>query len=142
MSEVLQCAWCDEDDLAWRTLRQTKLSRSFVSTPWFRNGQCLVIPMRHIASIHELTLEESADIMTELGRLGELLDEGFGTGVMQKYMPLQGENGIKMNHLHFHVFPRQEKEEGLFPTPYPNDFSAFHQPDRSEVMKLVERLRI
>lgn len=79
--------------------------------------------------------------MTELGRLGNLLDIGFGTGIMQKFMPLQGENGIKMNHLHFHVFPRQENEDGLFPTPYPNDFSAFYQPDKDSVLELVERLR-
>lgn len=141
MNTSPDCAWCDEKDLQWRTIRTTKLSRSFVSTPWFRDGQCLVVPIRHITSVHELTAEESADIMMELGRLGQLLDNGFGTGIMQKFMPLQGQNGIKMNHLHFHVFPRQEREDGLFPTPYPNDFSAFYQPDRSQVLKLVQLLQ-
>ncbi len=78
--------------------------------------------------------------MLELGRLSKLLDEGYGTGIMQKYMPLQVENGVKMNHLHFHVFPRREEEEGLFPTPYPNSFEAFYQPGQDKVVKLVKRL--
>lgn len=141
MGKLSDCAWCNEEDLEWRTIRKSSFSRSFVSKPWFRGGQCLVIPLRHISSIHELNPEEAADIMAELGRLGKSLDEGFGTGVMQKFAPLQGENGIKMSHLHFHVFPRQEVEEGLFPTPYPNDFSAFYQPTQAEVVELVEKLR-
>lgn len=79
--------------------------------------------------------------MTELGRLGVSLDAGYGTGIMQKFAPLQDQNGIKMNHLHFHVFPRRESEEGLFPTPYPNDFSAFYKPNEAEAIDLVEKLK-
>ncbi len=113
---------------------------SFVSRPWFREGQCLVVPTRHITTLAELTVEEAVVIMGELGRLSMLLDDGFGTGVMQKYQPLQADNGIKVSHLHFHVFPRTE-DEALFPVPEPNSFAGFIMPPEDTVKALVEGLR-
>jgi len=79
--------------------------------------------------------------MAELGRLSAKLDNGFGTGIMQKYQPLQAENGIKVSHLHFHVFPRTEHEAGLFPVPEPNSFDGFTRPSEAEVTALTESLR-
>jgi diadenosine tetraphosphate (Ap4A) HIT family hydrolase len=100
-----------------------------------------VIPKRHITTLAELTAEEGAAIMTELGRLSHALDAGYGTGVMQKYQPLQAENGIKVSHLHFHVFPRYEDEASLFPVPEPNSFDGFVRPSDEEVAILIQRLR-
>lgn len=79
--------------------------------------------------------------MGEIGRLSSLVDKGFGTGVMQKYQPTQAENGIKVNHLHFHVFPRVENETGLFPVPIPNDFSGFTPPSRQQIKELLGILK-
>lgn len=78
--------------------------------------------------------------MQELGRIGLRLDIGFGTGIAEKYVPLQSENGIKMNHLHYHVFPRNE-EDVLFPVPEPNSFDGFFLPTDDEVRLLAESLR-
>lgn len=135
------CAWCANVGLEKRTIQQTELIRSFVSVPWFRHGHCLVIPLRHVASVDELTTQEASEVLLEAGRLGKLLDVGFGKGIMQKDDPIQPRNGVKMDHLHFHVFPRRKKEDGLFPTPYPNQFSAFHKPTDKEVADLIKRLR-
>ena len=79
--------------------------------------------------------------MGELGRLSLKLDKGSGTGIMQKYQPLQAENGIKVNHLHFHVFPRIEDETELFPVPQPNTFDGFVTPSADEVIAVAEALR-
>ncbi len=114
---------------------------TIVSDPSFRRGYCLVVPRRHVTTPGELTPDEAGTIMLELGRLSAALDEGYGTGIMQKYQPLQTENGIKVSHLHFHVFPRLEHESGLFPTPEPNDFSGFSPTPRSEIARLIELLR-
>ena len=141
MSNEEYCDWCSGHDLEWRTINKSNLIRSFVSKPWFRVGHCLVIPMRHLSSIDDLREDEAANLMLELGRLSKLLDQGFGVGVMQKYMPMQAENSVKMNHLHFHVFPRQKEEQGLFPTPYPNSFESFYIPDTKNVSELVEQLK-
>ncbi len=81
--------------------------------------------------------------MAELGRLSLKLDNGFGAGMMQKFQPTQGENGIKVNHLHFHIFPRLEEESGLFPVPEPNDFQDGFSfaPDKT-IGDLANKLRV
>lgn len=134
------CEFCNPDSLKWRTINTSVTFLSFVSNPCFREGHCLVIPRRHIQSPSELTKEEGAEIMGELGRLGKHLDKGYGTGIIQKYMPLQAENGVKMNHLHFHVFPRLEHEKYLFPVPEPNKFEGFYKPTNEAIKKLVIEL--
>ena len=141
MNNAEQCAFCDKESLEWRTVNANDLFISFISKPWFRPGQTLVIPNRHVTSVAELTPQEGEAIMGELGRLGLLLDQGYGTGVMQKYQPLQEENGVKMNHLHFHTFPRFEYEPGLFPVPEPNSFDAFYTPSDEEVVEWANRLK-
>lgn len=88
----------------------------------------------------ELSDSESSEIMRELGRLSGLLDSGYGAGIVQKHQPQQAENGIKMRHLHFHVFPRIEKD-ALFPTPIPNSFEAFYVPSEEEVNQLLNTVR-
>ena len=137
----VNCAFCDISGLEWRTIRSGELFLSFVSKPWFRHGQCLVVPKRHVEAPYELNREEGAEIMQELGRLGLALDSGYGTGTMEKFMPQQAENGIKMNHLHYHVFPRQAHEDNLFPVPQPNSFEGFVMPTDDEVKALAKALR-
>jgi diadenosine tetraphosphate (Ap4A) HIT family hydrolase len=141
MKTLKSCVFCEPQNLEPRIIRREALFTSFVSVPHFRDGQCLVIPNRHVTTIGELTIEEGGAIMVELGRLSALLDGGTGTGVMQKYQPLQAENGIKVHHLHFHVFPRLEAEEGLFPVPTPNSFDGFTMPDERAVSVLRVRLQ-
>jgi diadenosine tetraphosphate (Ap4A) HIT family hydrolase len=141
MANIEDCAFCDRPTLEWRTIRSEELFTSFVSRPWFREGQSLVIPNRHLVNTSELSPEEGAAIMGELGRLSLKLDEGFGSGIMQKYQPLQAENGIKVTHLHFHIFPRLANEAGLFPVPQPNTFDGFTVPSEDEVIAIAEALK-
>lgn len=135
------CAFCDRGNLAGRMIQEGDQCLSFVSSPWFRWGHCLVAPRRHVTTVAELSPHESSALMIELGRLGRLLNQGYGSGIMQKYQPLQPENGIKVHHLHFHVFPRLAEEATLFPTPQPNDFTGFSMPSETEVAVLLDSLR-
>lgn len=138
MSE--QCDFCSRHDMADRIIRSDELITSFVSNPRFREGQCLVIPNRHIVQIGELETDEAASVMLEIGRLATWLDRGFGYGVMEKFQPTQADNGIKVAHLHFHVFPRFEHEENLFPMPQPNRFEGFYHAPSDEIADLARRL--
>lgn len=141
MINTESCVFCDKQSLEWRTIRTEELFTSFVSRPWFRQGHSLVIPNRHVINPAELSPQESAAIMGEIGRLLVKLDKGFGTGMMQKHQPLQAENGIKVNHLHFHVFPRIKDEPDLFPVPSPNTFDGFIVPSEEEVIATAEALK-
>ena len=141
MTASSTCVFCEPSNLEGKIIRHERHFISFVSTPWFRAGHSLVVPTRHVTTIAELLPEESGAIMSEIGRISALLDDGFGSGVMQKYQPTQPENGIKVNHLHFHVFPRHKEEDGLFPVPKPNDFTGFSQPSSDDIQQLVLKLR-
>ncbi len=137
---VKVCVFCNPSTQVERLFRTGEYSFSIISKPWFREGHCVVIPKRHIITISELRDGEASEIMKELGRLSNLLDQGFGAGVMQKYQPTQAENGIKVNHLHFHVFPRLQSEEMLFPVPLPNTFNGFTTPGPNAIAALMARL--
>jgi len=136
----MTCPFCDTQNLASRLIRANQWCISLVSSPWFRPHHCLVIPRRHITRVAELEGSEAQAIMIELGHLAQQLDVGFGSGIMQKYQPLQAENGIKVHHLHFHVFPRHGQESGLFPTPMPNSFAGFATPTDTEAQRLIAYL--
>ena len=138
---TFECAFCDDNIDNERRIRIGRHFFSIVSKPWFRPGHSLVIPKRHITTIAELWPKESAEIMNEIGRLSLLLDHGHGSGMMQKYQPEQNENGIKMTHLHFHVFGRLENEENLFPTPEPNNFEGFYSPTPDEISTFANKLK-
>jgi ATP adenylyltransferase len=140
MAMSRECVFCEPSDLEERIIRRGRHCLSIVSNPWFRAGHSLVIPERHIATIAELRPDESVAIMAEIGRISLILDDGFGTGLMQKYQPLQSENGIKVNHLHFHIFPRQKDEENLFPAPEPNSFRGFSAPSSADIQEYVQKL--
>jgi histidine triad (HIT) family protein len=138
------CVFCDHDRIVAAgsaVIRNQNLFLSFTSNPGFRDGHVLVIPRRHVEKIDKLTDDESAAIMAEIGRLSKLFDCGFGTGLMQKFQPTQSENDVKVNHLHFHVFPRVENERGLFPVPEPNSFDGFHLIDKVEAERLADSLK-
>lgn len=141
MREIEKCVFCDETKQQERVIRAERLFMSFVSKPWFRDGHCLVVPKRHIEKVSELTSEESSTVMAELGRLSMGLDRGFGSGIMQKFHPLQTENGIKVNHLHFHVFPRLASDEMVFPVPEPNTYQGFVDPTLTQIDDLVRSLK-
>lgn len=141
MTKNNTCVFCDLPNLEGKIIRRERHFISFISTPWFRAGHSLVIPTRHTTTIAELNPDEASAIMTEIGRISAALDDGFGTGVMQKYQPLQAENGIKVNHLHFHIFPRRKDEDDLFPVPEPNDFTGFSQPTGDDIKNFVKKLR-
>jgi diadenosine tetraphosphate (Ap4A) HIT family hydrolase/ADP-ribose pyrophosphatase YjhB (NUDIX family) len=137
----MNCVFCNPSKLSDKIIFQDNLILSFVPEPRAVEDAILVIPRRHVERIAELTDDESTAIMREVGRIGETLDNGSGSGLMQKFQPLQEENGIKVNHLHFHVFPRAKGEKKLFPVPDPNDFSGMKPVSKDEVSRLINLLR-
>jgi histidine triad (HIT) family protein len=142
MVNLENCAFCRTLGLEWRTITFRTHYFSILSVPRFRPGHCLVIPRRHVTTISQLNSNERDGIMLEIGRLQDRLDNGGGSGLMQKFQPAQAENGIKMDHLHFHVFPRHEPETNLFPVPQPNNFKeGFKSVDRDTIVELLPYVR-
>lgn len=106
MSEA--CAYCQPGALEGRLIYEDGLVRSFLSNPRLTRGHSLVIPRRHVEPPAPLTAAEVA-VLDETERLRALMLGSFATGVdifqkTREQVP-EGHNDVKMDHIHFHVWP-------------------------------------
>lgn len=122
----MNCPFCnlDNPELSTRIIKRGKFSYSLVSKHWMKPNHCLTIPYRHITQASELTTEEAAEIILELGRCGSLIDMGYGYELRQKYAPATPDGEVKQSHLHFHVIPRTQND-GVFAELENNSFDGF-----------------
>ncbi len=135
------CDFCaPTDDMESRIVRRGQLSYSMVSNPSFRDGQTLVIPNRHVRELHELTIDELAEIQRELGRIAAILDVGYGYEILQKFQPSKPDDEIKRDHAHIHVIPRHPTD-GILSVPSPNTPEGFRFLAPDELRIVVEKLR-
>jgi histidine triad (HIT) family protein len=98
-----------------RLFKEYKYSFLVFSDPRLVPGHLLVIPKRHVEKLSELPEEEK----TELFKLVEEYQEKIlttiasGCDIRSNYRPFMKQGRLKVNHLHFHLQPR-ENEDLLF----------------------------
>lgn len=147
-SKKENCVFCHpDDDLTSRIINQTKDFTSFLSQPRFRRNHVLVVPSVHYERLSEAPNRTLGEMMGEVALLANCIDEGYGVVTAQKFQPLQPENGIKMNHLHIHAWPRLEEDEKngiIMPAPRSSqDFTVPHAKDTEGWLRIIKpRLRI
>lgn len=94
----------DEDRLI---LRRDNLAMVMMNKYPYNNGHLLVAPLRHVSRLHQLSEEESREIMNWVTKSTVILQntmrpDGFNVG-----LNLGREAGAGFEeHLHFHVVPR------------------------------------
>ena len=136
------CNFCHPDEMLQnRIFNQTDDFYSFASEPRFRRNHLLVVPADHYESMDQIPERVLGKIMGEAAILASLVDYGNGTMIIQKFQPLQKENGIKMNHLHVHVWPRtKEDEQNNVLMPAPQSFNDFNSSlDSDELSEDIAR---
>jgi histidine triad (HIT) family protein len=112
LSNPENCTFCQPDnDLESRIIYRGEDYYSFVSKPMFRPAHTLVAPTEHYERMSEIPHETLARMMGEAALLADWSDKGYGSVTLQKYQPLQTENGIKMDHAHVHIWPRTRRDE-------------------------------
>lgn len=137
------CTFCYPDEsLEARIINKTDDFITFVSQPRFRRNHILVAPSIHVEKMTELATPERyqilGNIMAEVAIMADMIDEGKGTIIVQKFQPLLQENGIKMNHMHIHAWPRlQEDEDASVPFPAPQNFDNFRKVDEKESRSIM-----
>lgn len=126
-----------------RVVNRGKGFVSFFSNPRFRRNHLLVVPDEHYVHPHEMSAELLGKIVREAETIAHVVDFGYGSVVTQKSQPRQKENGIKMDHVHFHVWPRtkQDEKNGVV-IPAPQSFDDFYVPSNdTERRELDEDIR-
>ncbi|USN97048.1 MAG: HIT domain-containing protein [Candidatus Nomurabacteria bacterium] len=134
------CAFCQPDD----SMKNLIVNRgdgfiSFFSKPRFRRNHLLVVPDEHYTVASKMGAALLGRIVYEAESLADVVDFGYGSVVTQKSQPLQKENGIKMDHVHFHVWPRtkQDEKNGVV-IPAPQSFDDFFIPSNEAEMKELD----
>jgi ATP adenylyltransferase len=103
------CPFCSPTE---RVLKSNEHANVILSNPHKVPGHLLVIPKRHVEKPWQLTHAELTDIFDliffiEQKIIGKL---GDGVDIRQNYRPFMEQSQLKVNHVHFHVYPRSLKD--------------------------------
>lgn len=99
-------------------------------------GHCLVVPKTHFLKLGDIPGEEFHQLMDLLVRVQNAIVAsglGQGTNLVQNYWPFVPEGGLKVDHVHFHLVPRNPGDELKRP-PSP--------AAKEELEKSAEKIRI
>lgn len=105
MAKISECPFCNMGE---RVLKSNKTAQAFLSNPRKVPGHFLVTPKRHVEKPWELTNDELQDIFELVFFVEQKLIGKLGTGadIRQNYRPFLQQGKIKVDHVHFHVYPR------------------------------------
>ena len=96
-----------------RVLEEREHVFVILSDPRLVPGHTLVIPKRHVERPSEMAPEERSELFDTLlewqGRIMKLYSSGCD--IRQNCRPFQPQDWIKQNHIHFHLQPREWKDE-------------------------------
>ena len=107
-----ECPFCEINKERNRIIDETENCLTILSNPALVKAHCLVVPKRHVEKISELSEKEKKDLFNEIEKFQELLLKKFsGCDINQNYRPFIPQGRLKVNHLHFHLIPREFKDE-------------------------------
>lgn len=136
-----KCDFCNPLTFADRTIDSNELAISLLSSPRLTPGHSLVVPRRHIERPDELSGDEVAaihELISPLYRqiIGHI---ALGVDVWQKTRPFVKQNGIKMDHVHFHVIPSDIGDERYNEALRwsSEQFEPLREDERSEMLRLL-----
>ncbi len=103
------CPFCDIDKERNRILKDGNFVRVIFSNPRLMPGHLLIIPKRHVEKISELNNGEQQESFKMIIEFQEkiLSKVASGCDVRQHYRPFEKQGRLKVNHLHFHLQPRE-----------------------------------
>ena len=106
------CPFCSIDLIKTRIVHYSQACLVILSNPSLAEGHLLIIPKRHLDNISQLNKEELIDIFENLIKFENiLLKKNSGCDIRQNFRPFIKQNSYKVNHLHFHLIPRNNEDE-------------------------------
>ena len=135
----MACPFCNPKQ---RVLKENKHAYVLLSNPRRMEGHFLVIPKRHVEKPTEITDEEITDIfklvkVVQKKIIGALAG---GSDVRQHYRPFLPESRTKVNHIHYHVMPRNFKDRMFTTMEFidPSLFEDLTQEEHDRIAGLLE----
>jgi diadenosine tetraphosphate (Ap4A) HIT family hydrolase len=106
------CPFC-EIGKEKRILKEARLTFVIFSNPRIQPGHLLVIPKRHVEKLIELRSAERKELFDLIAKYQDKILKKLSTGceVRQNYKPYFPNSRTHVNHLHFHIHPRDQDDE-------------------------------
>jgi diadenosine tetraphosphate (Ap4A) HIT family hydrolase len=139
MTNAVNCPFCDSSE---RVLKENDNARVLLSNPHKVPGHFLVIPKKHVEKPWDLSHEELTDIfdlvfLVEQKILGKL---GEGVDIRQNYRPFLNQDGLKVNHVAFHVIPRSP-DDYIYTVSEKFEENLYADLDAAEAKAVADLLR-
>ena len=101
------CGIADRGREHWSVWGEDELTLTALNGRQFEEGQSLVVPKRHAATLLDLTAAEGAAVMAAAQRAAELLVTAFDPDGILLYQNNGVGSAQEVPHFHLHVVPRQ-----------------------------------
>lgn len=112
----------------WGVIDESDLTLTVIN-PWqFEVGQCCVITRRHVATLLDLSEEESSAIIISAKRVAHALVETYSPLGILTFQNNGVYSGQETPHFHFHVVPRQPGSDWGIGPPQLATFEAAGRP--------------
>lgn len=117
----LECVFCllsgEPVGEASGVVATTALSFVVLNAFPYGSGHMLVLPRRHVAGLHELSLEEYGDLFAMVRQTAAALERAYGPDGLNIGLNLGHAAGAGIpQHLHAHVLPRWEGDTNFMTT--------------------------
>ena len=110
MSNPEECPFCNLGD---RIIQENTFANLFLSNPRKVEAHVLVSPKRHVEKPWELESEELLAVfsLVEFAQKRMVEEYGGGVDIRQNYRPFMKQGRVKVDHVHYHVYPRTNEDE-------------------------------
>lgn len=138
----MDCPFCNIDKERTIVVKEGKYGLVVLSNPRLVDGHLLVIPKRHIEKPSQMTKEERREIFDTILEFQEKVLNKFASGcdIRQNCRPFQKQNEVKVDHVHYHLLPREFKDE-LYQKCQIFETEIFRMLTEEEKEKLTKRLK-
>jgi histidine triad (HIT) family protein len=109
----MPCPFCNIVELKYRLLEEGDDFIVILSNPRLMPGHTLVIPKRHVLKPSEMTAVERKNVFDAILKWQDKITASFSTGcdIKQNYKPFLKETRIKVDHVHYHLYPREFEDK-------------------------------
>lgn len=108
------CPFCTRANIENRILKEGKYTFVILSNPRLIPGHTLIVPKRHLeGKLKDLTADERNEIFDFLAEFQNKIIKKITAGcdIRQNYKPYVENSKTHVNHMHFHLYPRDYKDE-------------------------------
>ena len=141
MSSKKDCPFCNIDARRNFIIEENNISYVTFSNPRKIKGQLLVIPKRHVEEIEKLTDGEWKSLIDLIVKYHKKIIDKISEGcdIRQHFMPYVKQGRLKVDHVHFHLMPRNFNDEFFEKTKMESEL--FEDLDKSEVDEVRKLLK-